>query len=60
MSTNGKAEIELEISIVNLTYRFRGFDAIRDLKEFCDEHASEESALEEDAERVDPPVPGAG
>ena len=51
------AEIELEISIVNLTYRFRGFDAIRDLKEFCDAHASEGKSFDEEP---DIPAPVCG
>lgn len=60
MSGNGKAEIELEVSIVNLTYLFRGLDAIRELKEFCDEHASSSPQLQSAypvEEDLDPPEP---
>lgn len=53
-----KTEIELTVSIVNLTYLFRGLDAIRDLKDFCDEHASNvESESEVDDDAAVPPSP---
>jgi hypothetical protein len=32
--------IECYVQIINLTYTFRGLDAIRDLLTFCDEHAT--------------------
>jgi hypothetical protein len=38
----GERDIEITIDIVNLRYVFRGFDAIKDLKTFCDDNASEE------------------
>jgi len=34
-------EPELTVSILNLTYTLHGFDAIRDLKLWLDEHASD-------------------
>ena len=33
-------EITLEVSILNLHYEVKGFDAIRELKEWLDEHSS--------------------
>jgi hypothetical protein len=35
------ADIELQVQILNLTYTLRGFNAIRDLKEWLDQHASD-------------------
>ena len=34
-------EITLTVSMLNLIYEVRGFDAIRDLKHWLDEHASD-------------------
>ena len=34
-------EIEYDLCILNLRYKIRGFDALRDLKLWLDEHASE-------------------
>ena len=34
-------DVELRISILNINYTFRGFNAISDLKEFCDDRCSE-------------------
>ena len=34
-------EVELRISILNVEYIFKGFNAISDLKKFCDELCSD-------------------
>ena len=34
-------EIEIDVNIVNLHYKVRGFKAIQELKEFLDSHANE-------------------
>jgi hypothetical protein len=33
-------DVEMRVQILNLTYVFRGFQSLLELKEFCDEHAS--------------------
>ena len=33
-------QIELQVQILNITYTLVGFDAIKDLKAWLDEHAS--------------------
>jgi hypothetical protein len=34
-------DVELEVRILNLVYKLRGFQAIEELKAWLDEHASE-------------------
>lgn len=36
----GEHEVVLSVTVLNLSYELRGFDAIRDFKLWLDEHAS--------------------
>lgn len=33
-------EVELQVSVLNLTFTFRGFDAIREFTRYCSDNAS--------------------
>ena len=53
--------IWLEVSILNKTWTFRGFDAIRDLAEWMDNNASDSWAPQPVATATtDAPVPESG
>lgn len=48
-------EIEVSVEVLNVTYVFRGMDAIKDLMDFCNEQSSDVFSTRMTADVADPP-----